>query len=268
MIVRNSKAAYLEFTMEARKKIGLALGGGAVRGFAHLGVIQVLQREGIPIDYVAGTSVGSLIGAAYCSGMPLDEILEISKKVNWRNIVGLHWGNKGIVTFRGIRTLIDEIFDEPTFGELKTPFAVVTTDIDADRGVVISEGRVAPAVEASCSVSGLVAPVDINGKRLADGIFVNAVPVSVVQEMGAEYVIGVDVFKPLIRPYGGFISYLFNALEIVLRHAGGGLESADCLISPDIEGFTYMRFGKRKELIELGRQAAESKLPEIQQAIS
>jgi len=253
--------------MESRKRVGLALGGGAVRGFAHLGVIQELLRAGIPIDYVAGTSVGSIIGAAYCSGMPLDEIIAISKKITWFRIVRPNWGSDGIVSFRGIRTLIDEMFDSPTFEELQIPFAVVTTDIDADEGVIISKGEMAPAVEASCSVSGLVAPVEWNGKRLADGIFVNAVPVSVVQEMGADYVIGVDVFKPLIRPRWGFISHLVNAFEIVLRHAGGGLESADCLISPEIGGFTYLRFAKRNELIELGRQAAESKLPEIKQAI-
>lgn len=253
--------------MESSKKVGLALGGGAVRGFAHLGVIQVLLRESIPIDFVAGTSVGSLIGAAYCSGMPLDEILAVSKNITWRKIVRPHWGNEGIVSFRGIRTLIDEIFDTPTFEGLQTPFSVVTTDVDADDGVIISEGRLAPAVEASCSVSGVVAPVEWQGKRLADGIFVNAVPVSVVQEMGADYVIGVDVFKPFIRPRWGFISHLVNAFEIVLRHAGGGIESADCLISPHIGGFTYLRFAKQNELIEMGRQAAESKLPEIRQAI-
>lgn len=253
--------------MGSRKRVGLALGGGAVRGFAHLGVIEVLIREGIPIDYVAGTSVGSVIGTAFCSGMCLDEIFVLSKKINWRRIVRPHWGTDGIVSFRGIRILIDEMFDTPTFEELKTPFAVVTTDIDADAGMVLSQGKVGPAVEASCSVSGLVAPVSWNGKRLADGIFVNAVPVSVVQEMGADYVIGVDVFKPLIRPYWGFLSQIINAFEIVLRHSGGGLESANCLISPNIAGFTYMRFSKRDELIELGRQAAESKIPEIKQAI-
>ncbi len=253
--------------MKPRKKIGLALGGGAVRGFAHLGVIEVLLREGIPIDYVAGTSVGSIIGAAFCTGVPLDEIINLSKKITWFRIVRPHFGSDGLVSFRGIRTLIDEIFETPSFEDLQIPLAVVTTDIDADEGVVISKGPVAPAVEASCSVSGLVAPVDWNGKRLADGIFVNAVPVSVVQEMGADYVIGVDVFKPLIRPRWGFISHLVNSFEIVLRHAGGGMESADCLISPEIGGFTYLRFAKRKELIEIGRQAAESKLPEIRQAV-
>ena len=253
--------------METRKRVGLALGGGAVRGFAHIGVIQVLFQEGIPIYFVAGTSVGSIIGAAYCLGMSLDEILTISKKINWLRIVRPHWGTDGLVSFRGIRTLVDDLFDTPTFENMQIPFSVVTTDIDADEGVVISEGLVAPAVEASCSVSGVVAPVEWNGRRLADGIFVNAVPVSVVQAMGAEYVIGVDVFKPLIRPRWGFLSHLVNAFEIVLRHAGGGMESADCLISPDIGGFTYLRFAKRDALIELGRLATESKLQEIKQAV-
>jgi NTE family protein len=253
--------------MVRRKKVGLALGGGAVRGFAHIGVLQVLLQEGIPIDYVAGTSVGSLIGAAFCSGISLDEIVAISKKINWFTIVRPHWGSDGLVSFRGIRTLIDDNFNTPTFADLQTPFAVVATDVDADEGVVISEGHLSPAVEASCSVSGLVAPVELNGRRLADGIFVNAVPVSVVQEMGADYVIGVDVFRPFIRPRWGFISQLVNAFEIVLRHAGGGIKSADCLISPEIGGVTYMRFSKRNELIELGRQAAENKLLEIKQAI-
>jgi NTE family protein len=253
--------------MQAEKRVGLALGGGAVRGFAHLGVIKVLLEEGIPIDYVAGTSVGSIIGAAYCSGMPLDQIITKAEKINWRSIVRPHWGTEGIVSFRGIRTFINDIFDTPTFEDLQTPFAVVTTDIDADEGVIITEGEVAPAVEASCSVAGLVAPVHLHGKRLADGVFVNAVPASIVKLMGADYVIGVDVLRPLIRPYGGFVSHFLNAFEIVLRHSGGGLESSDCLISPDIGGFTYLRFGKRNALIELGMKATEGKITEIKQAI-
>jgi NTE family protein len=254
--------------MNTNKRVGLALGGGAVRGLAHLGVIDVLVREGIPIDYAAGTSVGSLVGAAYCSGLSLSDLFKISEKINWLRIVRPHFGNDGIVSFRGIRSLIDDLFDTPSFDDLKTPFAVVATDIDADEGVVLSEGLLGPAVEASCSVAGLVAPVKWQGRRLADGIFVNAVPVSVVQAMGADYVIGVDVFKPVIRPYWGFVSHLINAFEIVLRHAGGGMESADCLISPDIAGISYMRFSKRKELIEMGRQAAEQQLPQIREALS
>ena len=113
-------------------------------------MIDVLVREGIPIDYVAGTSVGSVIGAAFCTGMSLDEIFALSKKINWLRIVRPYWGIEGIVSFRGIRTLIDEMFCTPTFEELKIPFAVVTTDIDADTAMVLSQGKVGPAVEASC----------------------------------------------------------------------------------------------------------------------
>lgn len=249
------------------KKVGLALGAGSVRGFAHIGVLSVLKQAGIPIDFVAGSSVGSLIGAAYCSGMSVDEIRNISEEFKWRKIAGPAWSGDGLASFEKMEKFIDELFNQPTFDQFSTPLSVVATDIDADEAVIISEGRVAPAVRASCSVAGVISPVRWNGKRLADGVFVNAVPVSVVREMGADYVIGVDVLQPFIRARGGWIGYLVNALEIALRHTGGGAKSANCLIVPEIGGFTYLRYSKRHELIEHGRQAAELKLPEIKQAL-
>jgi NTE family protein len=250
-----------------RKKVGLALGAGSVRGFAHIGVISVLTEAGIPIDYVAGASVGSLIGAAFCMGMPIKEIQKVSDEFKWRKIAGPAWSGDGLASFEKMEKFIDELLDQPTFDDFTIPLSVVATDIDADEEVVISEGRVAPAVRASCSVAGVISPVRWNGKRLADGVFVNSVPVSVVKSMGAEIVIGVDVLKAFIRPRGGLISFIVNAFEIALRHAGGGINSADCLISPEIGGFTYLRYSKRDELIARGRQAAEEKLIEIQQAI-
>ena len=253
--------------IQANKKVGLALGAGSVRGFAHIGVLDVLLQAGIPIDYVAGSSVGSLIGAAYCSGMSIDEINVVSNEFRWRKIAGPAWSGDGLASFEKLEKFIDQIFDQPTFADLKIPLAVVATDIDADEAVVISDGRVAPAVRASCSVAGVISPVHWNGKRLSDGIFVNAVPVSVLKAMGADYVIGVDVLKPFIRPRGGWVGYLVNAIEIALRHAGGGTKSADCLIAPEIGGFSYLRASKRQQLIERGRQAAEVKLPEIRQAL-
>jgi len=230
-------------------------------------VLQVLQKEGISIDFVAGTSVGAMIGAAYCSGMPIKDILSISEDISWWTIARPHWGYEGLFSFRGISNLFVKEFGDPTFESLTTPFAVVATDIDLDEEVVITEGRIAPAVEASCSIAGVVAPVHLNGKRLADGIYVDAVPISAVQTMGAEYTVGVDVFKPLIRPRWGLVSHALNAVEIVMRHSGGGMDRADCLISPEIAGFTYLRFAKRHELIKLGRQAAEAKIPEIKRGV-
>ena len=254
--------------MQHRKRIGLALGAGALRGFAHLGVLKVLSDAEIPIDFVVGTSVGSLVGAAFCAGMPVDQIIEISREVTWPKLARINWGSiDGLVTFRGIRTLLDDLLDQPTFESLKIPFSVVTTDVDGDCEVAVSEGLLAPAVEASCSVSGIVAPVEWNGLRLADGVFVNSLPVSVARSMGAEYVIGVDVLRPMIRPNWGAISQIVNAFEIVFRHAGGGTKMADCLISPEIGGFTYIRFSKRGDLIARGAEATTAMLPQIRRDI-
>ncbi len=253
--------------VKTHKKVGLALGAGSVRGFAHIGVLSVLSQANIPIDFVAGSSVGSLIGAAYCSGMPIEDILVIADEFKWSKIAGPAWSGDGLASFQKMEKFIDKLFDNPTFADFDIPLSVVATDIDADEAVIISEGRVAPAVRSSCSVAGVISPVYWNGRRLADGIFVNAVPVSVVREMGADYVIGVDVLQPFIRPRGGWVGYLVNAIEIALRHAGGGTKSADCLIVPEIGGFTYLRYSKRHELIDRGRQAAELKLPEIQREL-
>jgi NTE family protein len=252
---------------KTRKKVGLALGAGSVRGFAHIGVLAVLIEAGIPIDYVAGSSVGSLIGAGYCSGMTIEEIQSVSDEFKWRKIAGPAWSGDGLATFKKMETFVDDLFGQPTFEDFSVPLSIVATDIDADEEIVISAGRVAPAVRASCSVAGVISPVQWNGRRLADGVFVNSVPVSVAKEMGADVVIGVDVLKAFIRPRGGLISFIINAIEIALRHAGGGTKSADCLITPEIGGFTYLRYSKRDELIYRGRQAAEKKLPQIEQII-
>ena len=250
-----------------RKKVGLALGAGSVRGFAHIGVLSVLMEAGIPIDFIAGSSVGSLIGAAYCVGMSIDEIRQTADEFKWHKIAGPSWTGNGIVSFEKMEKFIDVLLDAPNFEDLKVPLTVIATDIDADEAVILSTGRIAPAIRASCSVAGVVSPVLLDGKRLADGVFVNSVPVSAAKAMGADYVIGVDVLKAFIRPRWGFISYFVNAVEIALRHAGGGIKSADCLISPEIGGFTYLRYSKRYELYERGRLAAELKLAEIQRAI-
>jgi NTE family protein len=252
---------------EKRKTVGLALGAGSVRGFAHIGVLIALREAGIPIDYVAGSSVGSLIGAAIAAGMSIDEILELSNEFRWHRIIRPTWWSQGLGSFAPMETFINRFLDNPRFENLSIPLAVVATDVDRDEMVVITEGAVAPAVRGSCSVAGLVSPTPWEGRRLADGVYVNAVPVSVAREMGADYVVGVDVLKPSLRPNWGFISHLVNAFEIALRHSGGGTTSADCLITPDIGGFTYLRYSQRDELIELGKQAAEEKIPEIRQAV-
>jgi len=249
------------------RKVGLALGGGVVRGLVHIGVLLVLEQEGIPIDLVAGSSAGSVIGAAYCAGLKLDHLVEFSRRINWLTIARPVWPIRGLVSFAALeRVLISQIGDL-TFADLKIPYTTVATDLLTGEMVPLNQGRVAPAVRASCSVPGIVVPAKLHGRLLVDGNYSNSTPVSVVREMGADYVIGVDIFTPTIRPRLGPVGYAIAGFEILVQAAGGGIASADCLISPDLKGKTYTRFSKRKQLIELGMSAAREKLPFIREAL-
>jgi len=253
---------------QCRKVVGLALGGGVVRGLAHIGVLTVLEQEGIPINLVAGSSVGSVIGAVYSAGIKLDRLVEFSRQINWLKIASPVWPVRGLVSFQRLeRLLIGEIGDV-TFADLKLPYAAVATDLHTGEMVAINHGRVAPAVRASCSVPGIVEPALIDGRVLVDGNYSNSTPVSVVREMGAEYVIGVDIFTPTLRDYLGPIGYAIAGFEILVQAAGGGIATADCLISPDLKGKTYLRFSKREQLLELGKEAAREKLPTILEALN
>jgi NTE family protein len=254
--------------VNGRKRIGLALGGGVVRGAAHIGVLSVLERAGIPIDCVAGASAGALMGAAYCSGVGLPKIKEMALRMRWRDVISLTWPSQGLVSFDKLERWMVAAVGDLEFADLKLPFAAVATDLESGQPVILREGRVAPAVRASSSVPGLVKPARLNGRLLGDGNVTDNVPVQAARALGADYIIGVDIFTPALRLRWGPLGYAFAALEILLHHAGGGLEAADCLIVPKLAGFSYVRFSRSAELMALGERAAEEKLAIIQNAIS
>jgi len=249
------------------RKVGLALGGGVVRGWAHLGVLSVLEKSGIMIHYVAGSSAGSLVGALFCCGMCITELINLAARMRWWHLMRPVWPAQGFFSFEGLERLIIRQVGDILFSDLKTPFAAITTDIADGKAVSITSGRLAPAVRASCSVPGIFIPVRIGDKSLVDGSISDTVPVNVLRQMGAGYVIAVDIFAPALRPRLGALGMGFNAIEILVQNAGGGIGEADCLISPDLAGSTYLRMSKREHLFRLGQQAAEAKLPEILQAL-
>lgn len=251
-----------------RKRVGLALGGGVVRGLAHIGVLEVLLEAGIPIDYVAGTSAGSLVGASFCAGLSIDEIREFALGLRWWHIARPVFPLQGFFTFAPMESLIIRTFGDLNFEDLNIPFAAVATDMETGETVAFREGRLAPAVRASCTVPGLVVPVKMNGRLLADGSLSNTVPVSILRAMGADYVIGVDIFSSSIRRRWGPFGLGFAALEILIQRSGGGIEEADCLIAPNLAGATYIRFSKKEQLMSLGSQAAQEKLGCIRQALA
>ena len=183
--------------MEAKRlKIGLALGGGGPRGLAHIGVLKVLEENGIPIDYVAGASMGALIGAIYAAGVEMERLEEIALNMDLKQtalMLAPTIARSGLIEGRRVREFIKSFVGDANIEELKIPFAAVATDINTGEEMVIDRGSVAEAVRASISVPGVFTPVRLGERFLVDGGLVNPVPVSVVREMGAEVVIAVNV---------------------------------------------------------------------------
>ncbi len=249
-------------------RVGLALGGGVARGLAHIGVLEILIREGIPIHHVAGTSAGAIIGAAYCAGISIQKLKELSLSMKWQKLASLTFPLHGAFKFDRMEKWLINQAGDLNFEDLKTPFAVVAIDMENDCLVTLNKGRIAPAIHASCTVPGFAAPVRIDGRLLADGTLLNSVPVSTARAMGASYVIGVDILTPKLRRGMGAIGYGLTGLEMMVRHAGRGVEDADCTISPALAGKSYLRFSKGQELIELGQKAAEAKIAEIKAALN
>lgn len=253
---------------QPRKKVGLALGGGVARGLAHIGVLKILVESGIPVDYVAGTSAGSIIGATFCAGMSLEQVKEIGLKMRWWHMARPVWPARGLVSFQPLADWLARLLGDPQIEDLPLPYAALATDLKTGQPVVLNTGRLATAVQASCAVPGLVEPVEMDGRLLGDGSLTNTVPVDVLRRMGADYVIGVDIFKSAIRKRWGVFGLGFNALEILIERAGGGIETADCLIVPPLGGKTYLRFSRREEFFLLGEQAALEQIDRIRAAIA
>ncbi len=252
-----------------RIRVGLALGGGVARGMVHIGVLSVLEREGIPIDVVAGSSAGAMVGALYSAGLRLDQAYETAKRMTWWNIASPVWPSRGWVTFEKMERWLVGLVGDLDLADLPIPFAAVATDLELGEPVVLRRGKLARAVRASCSVPGLVVPVEWEGRLLGDGGVSDNLPVDVARSMGADYVIAVDAFvlSPLRRRWGPF-GFGFAALEILVEHAGGGLKEADVLISPKLANVSYFRLSKSSDLIALGAAAAEEKLPQIRAALA
>ncbi len=248
---------------QARPRVGIALSGGIVRGFVHLGVLQVLEEAGIAIDVVGGSSVGALIGYCYAAGMSLDQIDHFSADLSWSRMARPVFPREGLVSFDGLEGWLVETLGDLHFADLARPFVVSTTDLESGEPVGFTSGPVAPAVRASCSVPGFVSPTHFEGRVLGDGGISKNTPAQAVRELGADYVIGVDVFYPTLRRRLGPLGPGLAAIEIMVQRSGSGREEADCLITPCLEGVTWVDFGQRGELIDYGREAAAAKIDEI-----
>lgn len=251
----------------SRRRVGLALGGGAARGLAHVGVLLALTEARIPIDCVAGTSMGAMVGAAYCAGLDVDELLAVANETGWRHISGLTRPTQGLLSFAKMEDWVTARVGDVDVRDLAIPFAAMATDLETGEKVTLREGPVGRVVRASCSVPGVAAPVLIDGRLLCDGGVSDNLPDDAARGLGADYVIGVDVFAPAYRTFLGPIGVTMAAIEMLVENAGGGNKNADCMIVPDLIGKSYLRLSKHRELIEAGAQATREMLPEIRAAL-
>ena len=252
------------------QKIGLALAGGAARGYAHIGVLKILEREGINIDLIAGTSMGSLVGAYYACGFSPAEIEEMAIATKRRHITSIGFSKKGLLSTRKITKMLSRDIGSRTFQDLAIPLSVVTTDILTGEKVVISTGSVKEAVLASISVAGVFPPRELSGRLLIDGGYVNQVPVSVVRNMGADFVIAVVVgfWSKKRNQYSNAVQIAIRAIDIMARHlATKEEENADIVIKPDVEYESPAAYQKSDFFIKAGAKATEEAIPRIRTRI-
>ncbi|MCY7374768.1 MAG: patatin-like phospholipase family protein [Pyrinomonadaceae bacterium] len=256
-----------------RKKIGLALSGGAARGFAHLGVLKVLREHGVPIDFIAGTSAGSITGAAFASGLSVEEIAAVGRKMSWFRMTGFSYSAKGLLSNASMGALLRKSFPHDKFEDLPIPFAAVACDLETGEEVVLKDkGDLITAIRASCAIPGIFAPVKHDGKLLIDGGIVANVPTKAVRKLGAEIVIAVDVLASGATYWGTpatLLGIFFQSTMMLLRAASKAHHyRADVVIIPKIAHLRPDEIGKMDEFIEAGEAAALEKIDEIKKLIS
>lgn len=261
--------------------VGVALSAGAAKGLAHIGVLRVLQKHNVPVDYVAGSSIGSIVGALFAGGFPLDEIENMlngadRKVVRWTLPLTALWSD------RGLRKLLSEPGPTTEFHELRTPFAAVATDLISGREVILREGIIWRAVQASVSIPGMFPPALISGRYLVDGGVVSPVPTRAARDLGADIVIAVDLSSPGLRPDAPtrlaatsdrekgahpprMIEVLWRSTEIMQTEMTAHTAAiADVTIAPSLGRSRFSDFTRRpSEFVAAGAEAAELSMPEI-----
>lgn len=251
------------------ERVGLVLSGGAARGSAHVGALQVLDEAGIAVNCIAGVSAGSVVGAVYAAGLRGDALRQVALNLRWRQFTRPVWPRNGFVSFARIEPYLASVVGDLSFQDLQIPFAALAVDLETCQPIVLDTGRVAPAVRASCSIPGIVAPVELDGCLLADGGMVNNLPISVVRRMGADVVIAVNLVTCLGRRPRGTIETLTVAIETLIARAGDDPNSADVCIQVPLHGLgSLVRLSRGEQNMRIGREAAEHALPRIRAALA
>lgn len=244
------------------------MGGGFARGLAHIGVLKVLEEEKIPINFIAGTSVGALIGAVYASGAHPQEMGEIAAQVRFRDFARWTVSRLGFASNDRMAGVLHRWLKVKTFEELRVPLAVVATDFVSGEPAVFSSGELIGPVRASCAYPGMFLPVKVNGRLMVDGMLAYSVPTTPLRKMGAERVLAVYLKAHWANsaPPRSVFDVIGQCFSIAQSKMSSLWQAdADLVLEPEVQGFAYDSFDRASALVRAGEEAARRALPRIRQ---
>ena len=267
-------------------KIGIALGSGAALGLAHIGVLKALNEEKLPIQAIAGTSIGAVIGACFAKYGEIDSVEKMALRMDWRQIarlldLNINMLNKGLLNGQRVEKLLYSLIGDIEFKDLNIPFVAVATDVNTGKEIIINDGPVVAAIRASISIPGIFVPVLHKGKCLVDGGTVDPVPTDILRDMESRFIIAVNVLHERHESKGIGLSNKRETLQIpnildtliqsiyIMEHAiiQNRIPKADIIINPDTKHIEPFEFYKGKEAISAGYDAARNALPKIRELL-
>jgi NTE family protein len=273
-IVRSVQAFRREFSRETRPaqvghkpvKVGVALGGGFARGIAHIGVLKVLEDANIPISYVAGTSVGALIGAIYCSGASAADMEKIACRVRFRDFARWTISRMGFASNQRMIGFLNSVLKVKTFEELRIPLAVTATDFASGNGAVFNSGPLVDPVRASCAYPGMFLPVNVNGQLCVDGMLAHPVPTQPLRDAGCTHILAVHLKGRWGTAAGP--RHLFDVIGqcfAIAQDKNGALWRpwADLVVEPNVSTFKYDDFECTPDLLRAGEEVMRAALPQV-----
>ena len=252
-------------------KLGVALGGGFARGLAHIGILKALEEARVPVNFVAGTSVGAIIGACYCTGLSAAELEEIARALRFKDFARWTVSRFSLYNNDRLTRFCARVLEASTFEELKVPLAITATDFRNGEAVVFTRGPLVPAIRASCAYPGMFLPVEIDGRDYIDGMLAYEVPTTPLRRMGTDRVIGVRLSacwdqNRAPRHLFEVIGQCFSIAQDKLSEAWK--KDADLILEPDVRGYSYDCFDRCDELIAMGESAARAVLPQLRMLLN
>jgi NTE family protein len=253
-----------------RPKVGLALGGGFARGIAHIGVLRALEEHEIPIDFIAGTSVGALIAATYASGTPLEEMERQGQATRFSDFGRWTLSRMGMASNERLEHFLHKFTPAEFFSQMKIPLSIAATDLMSGKSVHFTDGEIGPALRASCAYPGLFLPVEYRGQILVDGFLTETVPAEAVRDLGADIVIGVHLEPGLLSAAPRNTIEVISRSFSIIQTAAAQLwhSDVDVLIEPEVHHILWDEFVRTPQLVAAGEAATRAAMPRIQAALT